>query len=89
MVEHVAGGVDWDSARALTRDTDRGIRFFAWAHDNRHVLYIQDVGGDENWRLYDVDLGPADRRDLTPFEGIHAMLWAPPASASLARCSSG
>jgi dipeptidyl aminopeptidase/acylaminoacyl peptidase len=71
-----AGGVDWDAARALTQDTDRGIRSFAWAHDNRHVLYIQDVGGDENWRLYDVDLAsPAlDRRDLTPFEGIHAML---------------
>ena len=71
-----AGGVDTDAARALTQDTDRGIRFFAWAHDNRHVLYIQDVGGDENWRLYDVDLAsPAlDRRDLTPFEGIHATL---------------
>ena len=36
-------------------DTDRGIRAFAWARDGRHVLYVQDVGGDENWRLYDVD----------------------------------
>jgi dipeptidyl aminopeptidase/acylaminoacyl peptidase len=69
-------GVDWEAARAVTQDADRGIRFCAWAHDNRHVLYIQDVGGDENWRLYDVDLAaePLTRRDLTPFEGIHAML---------------
>ncbi len=69
-------GVDWDAARAVTDDTDRGIRFISWAHDSRHVFYIQDAGGDENWRLYDVDLGTPglDRRDLTPFEGIHAML---------------
>jgi dipeptidyl aminopeptidase/acylaminoacyl peptidase len=71
-----AGGVDWDAARVVTDDADRGIRFIAWAHDSRHLFYLQDAGGDENWRLYDVDLGmPAlDRRDLTPFEGIHAML---------------
>jgi dipeptidyl aminopeptidase/acylaminoacyl peptidase len=71
-----AGGVDLEAARAVTEDADRGIRFCAWAHDNRHVFYIQDVGGDENWRLYDVDLAAPEltRRDLTPFEGIHAML---------------
>jgi dipeptidyl aminopeptidase/acylaminoacyl peptidase len=69
-------GVDWDAARAVTGDADRGIRFISWAHDSRHLFYIQDAGGDENWRLYDVDLGTPglDRRDLTPFEGIHAML---------------
>jgi dipeptidyl aminopeptidase/acylaminoacyl peptidase len=71
-----ADGVDWDAARAVTEDTDRGIRFCTWAHDSRHLFYIQDVGGDENWRLYDVDLASQalTRRDLTPFEGIHAML---------------
>ena len=48
-------GVDWDQAQVITADTDRGIRKFTWAHDNRHLLYLQDTGGDENWRLYDVD----------------------------------
>jgi dipeptidyl aminopeptidase/acylaminoacyl peptidase len=67
-------GIDWDAARAVTEDADRGIRFCAWAHDSRHVFYVQDVGGDENWRLYDIDLQAGQRRDLTPFEGIHAML---------------
>src|SRR5690242_2191795 len=50
-------GVDWDAATVVTDDTDRGIRMFAWAKDGRHLLYLQDTGGDENWRLYDVDLG--------------------------------
>jgi dipeptidyl aminopeptidase/acylaminoacyl peptidase len=67
-------GVDWAVARPVTADTDRGIRMFAWAHDGRHLLYVQDVGGDENWRLYDVDPESGVRRDLTPFEGIHATI---------------
>ena len=67
-------GVDWAAARPVTEDTDRGIRSFAWAHDGRHLLYVQDVGGDENWRLYDVDPESVERRDLTPFEGIHATI---------------
>jgi dipeptidyl aminopeptidase/acylaminoacyl peptidase len=67
-------GVDWAAARAVTEDTDRGIRAFAWARDGRHLLYVQDIGGDENWRLYDVDPVSLARRDLTPFEGIHATI---------------
>jgi dipeptidyl aminopeptidase/acylaminoacyl peptidase len=67
-------GVDWAAARPVTEDTDRGIRAFAWGRDGRHVLYVQDVGGDENWRLYDVDPETLARRDLTPFEGIHASI---------------
>jgi len=69
-------GVSWDAARVITDDTDRGIRQFAWAHDGTHVLYVQDTGGDENWRLHDVDLGTMERRDLTPFEGVQARLIA-------------
>jgi len=71
-----ANGVDWDSAKVVTNDTDRGIRVFGWAHDGRHLLYLQDTGGDENWRLYDVDLPTMQRRDLTPFEGVQAQIIA-------------
>ncbi len=67
-------GVDWDAARPVTEDTDRGIRSFAWARDGMRLLYVQDAGGDENWRLYDVDLQTLARRDLTPFENIHATI---------------
>jgi dipeptidyl aminopeptidase/acylaminoacyl peptidase len=69
-------GTDWDAARAVTEDTDRGIRVFGWARDGSHLLYLQDAGGDENWRLYDVDLATMARRDLTPFDGIHANIIA-------------
>src|SRR6202451_1972684 len=55
-------GVDWSAARVVTDDTDRGIRMFAWAHDAQHLLYLQDTGGDENWRLHDVDLAAMQPR---------------------------
>jgi len=67
-------GIDWSAARAVTSDTDRGIRQFAWAHDGRHLLYLQDTDGDENWRLHDVDLHTMQERDLTPFEGVQAQI---------------
>jgi dipeptidyl aminopeptidase/acylaminoacyl peptidase len=69
-------GVDWDAALAATEDTDRGIRVCSWARDGRHMLYLQDAGGDENWRLYDVDMSTMARRDLTPFDDIHAEIIA-------------
>ena len=69
-------GVDWDKAEVVTDDTDRGIRTFAWAHDNRHLLYLQDLGGDENWRLHDVDLTTMGRRDLTPFDNVQTQIVA-------------
>jgi dipeptidyl aminopeptidase/acylaminoacyl peptidase len=78
-------GVDWDAATVVTDDADRGIRVSAWARDGRHLLYLQDTGGDENWRLHDVDMEtPAAaggktgwaKRDLTPYDGIQARIIA-------------
>ncbi|HEX9624593.1 MAG TPA: S9 family peptidase [Streptosporangiaceae bacterium] len=73
---HPETGVDLDQAEVITADTDRGIRTFSWAHDNRHLLYLQDTGGDENWRLCDVDIQTMERRDLTPFEGVQTQIIA-------------
>lgn len=61
-----------DAAQPVTHDRHRGIRFYAWAYTSRQVLYIQDQGGDENWRVYSVDLDSGESRDLTPLEGVHA-----------------
>ena len=69
-------GVDWSAARVVTDDTDRGIRMFAWAHDAQHLLYLQDTGGDENWRLHDVNLETMQRRDLTPYDNVQTQLLA-------------
>ena len=65
---------DLAAARPVTRDTGRGIRFYGWAYTNRHILYIQDKNGDENWRLYSVDLTTDEVKDLTPFEDVQTQL---------------
>jgi dipeptidyl aminopeptidase/acylaminoacyl peptidase len=56
--------------RAVTADKKRGIRNFTWQFDNQHILYTQDVGGDENWRLYQTDIASKQTKDLTPFEKV-------------------
>jgi len=60
------------AARPVTHDRGRGIRVYWWAYTNTHVLCIQDQNGDENWRLYAVDLQTDAVKDLTPFEGAQA-----------------
>jgi dipeptidyl aminopeptidase/acylaminoacyl peptidase len=61
-------------AAPVTSDTGRGIRFYVWAFTNQHILYIQDKGGDENWRLYSVNLTDGVTKDLTPVEGTQAQI---------------
>jgi dipeptidyl aminopeptidase/acylaminoacyl peptidase len=64
------------AARPLTRDRDRGIRIYFWAYTSRHVIYLQDKGGDENWRVYSVEVESGDTLDLTPLDNVHAQIQA-------------
>jgi dipeptidyl aminopeptidase/acylaminoacyl peptidase len=66
----VAPADDISEARAVTHDTGRGIRQYRWAFDNTHLIYQQDVGGDENWKIYRVPAAGGPARDLTPFDDI-------------------
>lgn len=61
-----------EAARPVTHDTGRGIRYYGWAYTNRHIFYLQDEKGDENWRLYRIDLNTNEELNLTPFEGVQA-----------------
>ena len=38
------------------------------------LLYLQDEGGDENWRLFAVDVASGQARDLTPFPGVQVQV---------------
>ena len=65
---------DLDAAEPITRDTHRGVRLYLWAFTCRHLVYAQDKGGDENWRLYVHDLDTGETMDLTPLEGVQARI---------------
>lgn len=60
--------------RVVTQDRDRGIRTYFWAPNNRHLLYLQDSGGNENWRLHGVDLETGSLRDYTPFDNVQTQV---------------
>ena len=81
-------GIDeaFEAARPLTADTKRPLGGHFWTEDSRYVLFVQDEGGTEDYHVYAVDPGAeADEesgvppaRDLTPIEGIRALIYAVP-----------
>lgn len=66
----VAPKDDPSKAVAVTNDTLRGIRIYVWAYTNDRILYLQDLGGDENWQLHAVNIETKEDKNLTPFEEI-------------------
>jgi dipeptidyl aminopeptidase/acylaminoacyl peptidase len=63
-------------AKVITSDTKRGIRSFRWARNNSQILYTQDTGGDENWRVYLTDITTAKTTALSPEGKIQARIEA-------------
>jgi dipeptidyl aminopeptidase/acylaminoacyl peptidase len=60
-----------EDAKQVTSEKKRPVLQYAWADDNRTILYVQDSDGDENFHLFAVDLPTGSVRDLTPWQGIH------------------
>lgn len=70
------GDVGEGNEMPVTRDTERGIQGYFWTHDNRHIMYVRDKDGSENYRLYDVDLETGVERDLTPMDDVQCRVIA-------------
>jgi dipeptidyl aminopeptidase/acylaminoacyl peptidase len=65
MNVHVAPSSEPNTGRPVTNDRLRGIFNYNFAHTGRHVLYGQDVGGDENFQVFLVDLETGAEQALT------------------------
>jgi dipeptidyl aminopeptidase/acylaminoacyl peptidase len=65
---------DLDAARPVTHDRGHGVQVYRFAHDDRTLLYLRDTEGDENWRLYTLDLETGESTLRTPAEGVTAAL---------------
>jgi dipeptidyl aminopeptidase/acylaminoacyl peptidase len=63
---------DLSKAKPVSDEKVRPIPTHFWAYDNKHILYIQDKNGDENFHLYATDVETLETRDLTPIEGVRA-----------------
>jgi dipeptidyl aminopeptidase/acylaminoacyl peptidase len=62
-------------ARPVTNDRNRGIRGFSFAYTSNHILYAQDVGGDENFQVFATSLVTGTTRALSP-KGARASIAA-------------
>lgn len=69
FVEKIGSG----QATRVTSAKARDIAGYAWKGDNR-IVYIQDTGGDENYRLFAVGIDGSNPKDLTPFEKVRAQI---------------
>lgn len=56
------------AAKPLTAEKLRPIRQYFWAPDSKQLLFVNDVGGDENFLLYSVNTATGASRTLTPFQ---------------------
>ena len=56
----------------VTNDTVRSINQYLWKGD--HIIYFQDIGGDENFQVFSVNADGSNVKALTPFAGNRADL---------------
>jgi dipeptidyl aminopeptidase/acylaminoacyl peptidase len=78
---HVRPSASSSGERRLTSDTARPVAAYFWSADSRYVLYAQDKGGNENYHVYRVPVagtGVPEAKDLTPYEGVRAVIFAVP-----------
>lgn len=59
--------------RRITAVTERDITSYFWKTD-RHILFFQDSGGDENFHAFSADPSGDNIRDLTPLPGVQVRL---------------
>ncbi|QIB66713.1 S9 family peptidase [Kineobactrum salinum] len=72
----VAPAGEIDAARPVTRNKGRGIPVHFWTLDSKHLLYIEDRNGDENFHIYRVNLESGEVKDLSPYSEVKAQFIA-------------
>lgn len=58
-----------ENATRLTSDTARDIAGFFWGNNDR-ILYLKDTGGDENYKLFGVNIDGSNLIGLTDFDKV-------------------
>lgn len=63
-----------DSAVRLTSETDRDIAGYFWKNPTR-LVYLKDTGGDENFRLYGVNVDGTNLKCFTDFPKVRTEIF--------------
>lgn len=65
-----------EQAKPVTHDTHGGVHIYFWPYTGKHLLYLQDEGGNENFNLFRVDLESGETKNLTPNKAVRAQVEA-------------
>ncbi|MBP7849481.1 MAG: S9 family peptidase [Lentimicrobiaceae bacterium] len=57
----------------LTSDTARDIMGYFWANNER-IVYLRDIGGDENYKLFAINADGSNPVALTDFPGVRTQI---------------
>jgi dipeptidyl aminopeptidase/acylaminoacyl peptidase len=61
-------------ARVLTKEAKRPIRQHFWSPDSSMIMFINDVGGNEDFALFGVKVAGGEPVNFTPFEKTTAQI---------------
>jgi dipeptidyl aminopeptidase/acylaminoacyl peptidase len=67
---YVAPRENIGNAKQVSNDIERGIRNYTWCYDNKHILYLQDIKGDENFQVHMVNIETNEDVNLTPISEV-------------------
>ena len=73
MMNIYVKAIDSDEELRLTKASERSIYGFFWISDER-IAYVQDKGGDENLRVYAVNIDGTNEVNLTPFDNVKSQI---------------
>ena len=62
-----------EEAIRITGETDRDIAGYFWPNDEQ-ILYLKDDGGDENYKLYGVNIDGTNLMCFTDFEDVRTQI---------------
>ena len=69
FVKNIATG----QAQRIIEEKEELIRTYGWINEER-LVYMMDKGGNENYHVYAVNVDGSNAMDLTPFDGVRAMI---------------
>ena len=73
MMNIYVKSIDSNDELRITDASERSIYGFFWISDER-IAYVQDKGGDENFRIYAVNIDGENEVNLTPFDNVQSQI---------------
>ncbi|MCP4727274.1 MAG: S9 family peptidase, partial [bacterium] len=56
--------------KQMITDFPTGMFGYQWAYDNKHLIYMRDIDGDENFHFYSYNIETKNVKVLTPYTGV-------------------